>query len=1066
MTDEFKQTLLDYLTGKLPNSGGTEGIVIKDKNEINFDLENTIRQYYDDFDSYNLNYILTRGDYLLLFINTYKTENFISKWLSSFIIVLNKNYEFIKLIDSYDSGSKFMIFLVTNSNDSGEGNIYIIENELDSNTNSIIRRRISIINDFTLTDFRVRLLASFNIPKYDNHIVTINELFKSNDSSKYFMLYSYSEGASSTGENIDFGGALEFINNVGTENEWNWYPYNGSKNINWYGYQTGMPNWNNDGLEFKIICDYASQNYNNNSIKFLILTNGENECVEDNELSLPNTVSNIGQMIGNVVINNIFYADCVSTASWLQTTRAVLKYNLDTSECETLYYKDDYYEREENGYRYYDSDNIKIFSLNNIFYFFRNYTQARTNLNNYSVEYESSILYLNYYLNNLDYLKEEMIKDITTLTNYNYDLNTYFVYNLYSIGCLFSNFVLKINHTYNQNYYNGYPYINTNALIPNSAELYSDSELIFARNLYNKTINNNVTVSTVEIPNTYLNNVNITNKNLLSQTNLHLVKDNNLLQKNIYETVFLNFINVVQVLNKDTETINRQAGVYLNAKINDEKGYDNAKITKVRIRNMEGTETVQSVQIDYPNETVSSTNPQLTNSANAELNSIKIDGKTVQDGTPTPDNPVEIKNVKGYSNLFNNGGSDTLSEKLVEKSTNMFKYIPFGNNCLKINSNGKNLFNYKDTKKVDEGIKVDEEGWITVTYDNSQSSSVKYFNYITNNLDLTEKTKYQIVTEVKKVDGELILYSVSNNQGQMKNNISYEFNGLQTNLIYRDINETYDNFNNSFYALRTYVRFAQGKKGSITFRLSVLKDISTTNEFAYTPYNTNSIFLNLKDNELAQNDFVKIANNYGTIYKTKETLELTGDEPSWLENFATKGLFQITLDNINADLTKVHAISTHFIGNKGSDIAKPTDYVDNSICTYSGNRIFFRANSYANNLNGFKQFIKDQKANGTPVVIQYDLLKPYTIDLGMQDSIYSYEGTTNISVDDELTPNIEVNYRLEGNYCILTVDIKVKEPLYQLEFISNDETNVYHTVDLSNLEVGKYYVIKQKLEVL
>ena len=31
MTDEFKQTLLDYLTGKLPNSGGTEGIVIKDK---------------------------------------------------------------------------------------------------------------------------------------------------------------------------------------------------------------------------------------------------------------------------------------------------------------------------------------------------------------------------------------------------------------------------------------------------------------------------------------------------------------------------------------------------------------------------------------------------------------------------------------------------------------------------------------------------------------------------------------------------------------------------------------------------------------------------------------------------------------------------------------------------------------------------------------------------------------------------------------------------------------------------------------------------------------------------
>ena len=1024
MTDEFKQTLLDYLTGKLPNSGGTEGIVIKDKNEINFDLENTIRQYYDDFESYNLNYILTRGDYLLLFINTYKTEDFISKWLRSFIIVLNKNYEFIKLIDSYDSGSKFMIFTITNSNDSGEGNIYTIENELDSNTESIIRRRISIINDFTLTDFSVRLLSSFNIPEYDNHIVTLNELFKSNDSSKYFMLYSYSEGISSTGENIDFGGALEFINNVGSENEWNWYPYNGSKNIEWYGYQTGIPSWNNDGLEFKIICDYESQNYNNNSIKFLILTNGENECVEDNELSLPNTVSNIGQMVGNVVINNILYVSCVSTASWLQTTSAVLKYNLDTSECETLYYKDDYYEREEDGYSYYDSDSIIMFSLNNIFYFFRNYIQARTNLNDYSVEYESSILYLNYYLNNLDYLKEEMIKDITTLTNYNYDLNTYFVYNLYSIDCLFSNFVLKINHTYNQNYYNGYPYINTNALIPNSAELYSDSELIFARNLYNKTINDNVTVSTVEIPNTYLNNINITNKNLLSQTNLHLVKDNNLLQKNIYETVFLNFINAVQVLNKDTETINRQAGVYLNAKINDEKGYDNAKITKVRIRNMEGTETVQSVQIDYPNETVSSTNPQLTNSANAELNSIRIDGKTVQDGTPTPDNPVEIKNVKGYKNLWelrpsqihfgvtytNNDGKNFSLKGTATGETTIPNFVPL--------SNFKDGEKYTLTcNKIQEGLQFRVE-----EYTEDKKWIRSYGTLKSDNLTLT----------ISKSTGYYVRLAII-----VLKNTTINLSNIEIQMIEGSEEKPYVPFGSNYLKL------------------------SSSNGA-----DTNSIFLNLKDNELAENDFVKIANNYGTIYKTKETLELTGDEPSWLENFATKGLFQITLDNINADLTKVHAISTHFIGNKGSDIAKPTDYIDNSICTYSGNRIFFRANSYANNLNGFKQFIKDQKANGTPVVIQYDLLKPYTIDLGMQDSIYSYDGTTNISVDDELTPNIEVNYRLEGNYCILTVGIKVKEPLYQLEFISNDETNVYHTVDLSNLEVGKYYVIKQKLEVL
>lgn len=605
-----------------------------------------------------------------------------------------------------------------------------------------------------------------------------------------------------------------------------------------------------------------------------------------------------------------------------------------------------------------------------------------------------------------------------------------------------------------------------------------------------------------------------------------------------YENIRITELNANRLNGVDTQTNLSYKGNYWGKSFGEVS--NTIKSVKYEYKETDGTEWVLgktdiTPKIGTVNKTASGTEITVEDSLAFPLNSIKVDGKTVQDGTPTPDNPVEIKNVKGYSNLFNvpyntktgNGMTLTYQDKkiffngtttaltnfwsndfsiLLPKGTYTLSsnvnlqgkgayalkdsvgnivqsnlstpatftitedkvailfliqinegvtfdnqefqiqlvegnkekpFIPFGNNCLKINSNGKNLFDYKDTKKVDEGIKVDEEGWITVTYDNSQSSSVKYFNYITNNLDLTEKTKYQIVTEVKKVDGELILYSVSNNQGQMKNNISYEFNGLQTNLIYRDINETYDNFNNSFYALRTYVRFAQGKKGSITFRLSVLKDISTTNEFAYTPYNTNSIFLNLKDNELAQNDFVKIANNYGTIYKTKETLELTGDE-NWKSSQNNRFYCQDFSTNIKFS-SKI--LSTHF---KSS-----TTWVDNSIFVSSSGNIGVTIPTIQT-VEEFKQWLKDQKANGTPVVIQYDLLKPYTVDLGMQDNLDTYEGTTVISLEDELNPNMEINYVAKGEEEIGLGEFDfsglIKGDLEALGFTLNKSFNIKVTI--------------------
>ena len=162
--------------------------------------------------------------------------------------------------------------------------------------------------------------------------------------------------------------------------------------------------------------------------------------------------------------------------------------------------------------------------------------------------------------------------------NNNYNLLNWFAYATNPRGQTWK--IYNIKENYNSSNYNGEPYINTNALIPNSAEIYSNESLVFARNLYNKTINNGTTVSIVEIPNNYLNNIDLTSKNLLSETNLVLVKDENILQKNEYETLYVNFINSIVIANKNTsiQVNNTEASSYLNSSINDESSYDKAKL--------------------------------------------------------------------------------------------------------------------------------------------------------------------------------------------------------------------------------------------------------------------------------------------------------------------------------------------------------------------------------------------------------------------------------------------------------------------------------------------------------
>ena len=152
---------------------------------------------------------------------------------------------------------------------------------------------------------------------------------------------------------------------------------------------------------------------------------------------------------------------------------------------------------------------------------------------------------------------------------------------------------------------------------------------------------------------------------------------------------------------------------------------------------------------------------------------------------------------------------------------------------------GKNLYNYEDVSYKDTAITVDNDGWITATFDNTNGTSVKYAGYNTNNLELKEGTYYNVIVEIKNVSGGGYLRPVSAYEkvGQFDANYPLDFSNLANNTIVTKNVKTFSDLSGKTGGLRTEISFGTGKSGSITFRISVLEDTTVTADtFEYEAY--------------------------------------------------------------------------------------------------------------------------------------------------------------------------------------------------------------------------------------
>jgi hypothetical protein len=104
----------------------------------------------------------------------------------------------------------------------------------------------------------------------------------------------------------------------------------------------------------------------------------------------------------------------------------------------------------------------------------------------------------------------------------------------------------------------------------------------------------------------------------------------------------------------------------------------------------------------------------------------------------------------------------------------------------------------------------------------------------------------------------------------------------------------------------------------------------------------------------------------------------------------------------NAITTASNVICTHAVG---------TAYDVQGHCSFGGNNFNFNYKDSANDLEDFKQFLADQYAAGTPVIIVYPLAEPTTESVTPQ-SLRTRSGNNTIEVDSNVDPvEIEVKYR-------------------------------------------------------
>lgn len=546
MTEDFKKLVLKYMLGQLDEQQPSSDLNWSDLKTTQNNLYTYLQEFFDG-DNWSITGTLqgTSTTNPLGFTVLYGYYGLAGE-TKGFITILDEKFTPLSTLTSYNTGTDFYEFYALNVDE--DGNFYGIDR-------TDTQYRFVLLNNFLVktpsSDYQVILRNSYFLPNtYQvQNVSIIRKVLKRVGHSTYLIPFLLGQGLVS-----GYPTVLEFTINVGSEN--NWVAHQSNTNFSNAIISDLTFNYIDDVLNFKL----ALQDYST-SKSLEVQFDGNSYSIKTFDI--------------NAEILYLNYNDAYASKSIYETnkiTYCIYKVNYNT------YSLDNVYTYENDGYSDYGMQDVQGA------YLFKNQNELFAEI---IIGDDSTHETYSYKI--LKIVGSEVYeKELGSFSNGALYLNLFFVskqYNLYSYYIQSQNTVYQVNQIYNELNYNGDSYEDINSLFPNTGNLYSDNQLIFSRGLYNKVVNGNTTTSTIEVPNTLLNDTNITSEELVSHTSTSLVKENQSISKNIYELLYINFINSLIVQNRNSSSYQDMPTIAsaLNQSICSTLNYDDIKLTKWRI---------------------------------------------------------------------------------------------------------------------------------------------------------------------------------------------------------------------------------------------------------------------------------------------------------------------------------------------------------------------------------------------------------------------------------------------------------------------------------------------------
>lgn len=564
MTEDFKEKLLKYLTGNIVEETGTDTPTYQPPQEYMNNLDTYLTLELDT-DSYTIQQVIpskTNSNVVLL--------GNVSG--NSFVAVLSEKLLPLACITKFSSDVDFKY--LTGFNVDENGNFYCIEAD---NITTQSNKRFLMLNNISVADttgeYIVKIRRSYSIPNsvnLHNPTYVVTKIIKAIGQSIYLILNT--------------NGSTRYITkltiNVGIENEWEDILMNG---VN------GVDQWASIDSEGNVLLKTINPGYPTGAYQYGIGVYFYNNGTESTQTYIDTTISGLEVRRANGIILNettAYVSYKVSDTNQTYTKYMINMVNLVTGAITNIYEETDIY-----GVYTGDYNPIIFQNVNGIILFKMTVIKDLT-LQTFKIVAGRI---------DGDKVYDFILKNTLVVNSYSTD---FFIatqnFNLLRYMVQFGDTVYDRNEIYKALGYNGRAYESINCLVPDSVTINDeDGFIIFARDLYNKSINGNTTVSTVEIPNTFLNDVTIVGKQLYSETNLLMTSDPTEITKNIYESLDINFFNTLTMVNANTqnEIINMIGASRLNNSMSGSLDYDNAKASKIRINYQDGDTLIQNISI-------------------------------------------------------------------------------------------------------------------------------------------------------------------------------------------------------------------------------------------------------------------------------------------------------------------------------------------------------------------------------------------------------------------------------------------------------------------------------------